>query len=334
MSHITSRRQFFGLIFAGSLAVLLHPSAALAHARRKQQRGAAPAQRRRFGKAKEREAWVDGKGMCVFPFAADRLPDTADAFAAAMERGYRRSLKLPADTEVVRTTGDAYPFVESMKVDFCDAVVDTKKEGRKPSDKYLTVHALDADRLEVLGHRMAVEGAEVNIGMTAAGARLLLARDKQGKPLLVLGDAREGRMTFDMRLDDVEKLLLAAARKGGRAYGLSVDRTRLRMTVENRRTIRVDLKLFTRVAIAPAGLRFRARLDIDDRLDGTLSELSCTGDEVLGPLISGLISPVLKKYNGKTRPLMNFPATDMRLRDIRITADQSIRATADFGSGK
>lgn len=330
---LTSRRRFFGLILAGSLAVLLHPSAVLARARRKGQRERA-GQRRRFGKAKERDAWVDGKGMCVFPFAADRLPDTADAFAAAMERGYRRSLKLPADAEVVRTTGDAYPFVDTVKVDFCDAVVDTKKEGRKPSEKYLTVHALDADRLEVLGHRMAVEGAEVNIGMTAAGARLLLARDKQGKPLLVLGDAREGRMTFDMRLDDVEKLLLATARKGGRAYGLSVDRTRLRMTVEDGRTIRVDLKLFTRVAIAPAGLRFRARLDIDDRLDGTLSELSCTGDEVLGPLISGLIAPFLKKYNGKTRPLMNFPATDMRLRDIRITADQSIRATADFGSGK
>ena len=221
-----------------------------------------------------------------------------------------------------------------MKVDFCDAVVDTKKEGRKPSDKYLTVHALDAGRLDVHGQRVMVEDVRFDIGMPASDARLLLARDKRGKPLLVLGDAKAGRMTFEITRDGAERLLHVAAAKGGRPYGLTVDEARLKLAVEDGRTIRVDLKLFTRFGIAPAGLRFRARLDIDERLDGTLSELSCTGDEILGPLISGLIAPFLKKYNGKTRPLMNFPATDMRLRDIRITADQSIRATADFGSGK
>lgn len=268
----------------------------------------------------------------MFPFADDRLPDTAEAFAASMHRGYRRSLTLPEKRLIVETRGGTYPLVESIRIDFCNAVVDPKKEGRRPSDKHLAIHALDAARLEVLGHSMTFEDALVNVDMSATDARLLFTRDKKGKPLLVLSDAENGRMSFETGIEDVEKLLLAAARKGAGAYGLSVTRTRLRMTISDGRTIRVDLKLFARVGFVPAGLRFRARLDIDDRLDGTLSELSCTGDEILGPLVSGLISPFLRKYNGKTRPLMNFPATDMRLREIQIDADQTLSVTAGFGS--
>ena len=104
------------------------------------------------------------------------------------------------------------------------------------------------------------------------------------------------------------------------------------MDVQDGRTVRVDLKLSTRFAFAPAGLHFRARLDIDDDLRGRLSELSCTGDEVLGPLISGLIQPFLAKYNGKTRPLMTFPKTGMRLQGVEIVADERVRLTANFGS--
>ena len=48
--------------------------------------------------------------------------------------------------------------------------------------------------------------------------------------------------------------------------------------------------------------------------------------------MSGLIRPFLAKHNGETRPLMNFPATDMRLRGIDIAADRSLRVKADFGN--
>lgn len=327
MPLVTSRRRFFALLSAAAVALL--PRAGLARPRRKKRRRQ---QLPKYGPPKERKAWIDGKGMCVFPFDADRRPKTAEAFAAAMDQGYRRSLALPEDHPIVQTSGGTYPDVESIRIDFCDAVVDAHKESRRPSDKHLALHALDAGRLEVLGHRMSVEGATVSIGLEATRATLLFTRDKKDRPLLVLNDAKNGRMTFETSSRDVERLLLAAARKGAGAYGLSVDATRLKMTVDDGRTVRIDLKLSARVGFVPAGLRFRARVDIDDRLDARMTQLSCTGDEILGPLISGLIQPFLKKYEGKTRPLMNFPATAMRLRDIHIDADQTIRVSAEFGS--
>jgi hypothetical protein len=286
----------------------------------------------RFRPPPEEKAWINGKGMCVFPFADDRLPDTADDFAAAMERGYRKALKLPDDAKVVTTAGGTYPIVESLRIDVCDAVVKDPENKRKPSDRQLAIHGLDAARFEFVGRGMTVERSTMNLAMSATDARLLFTRDKDGKPLLVLGSAKQGHVSAEMSLDDVEALLLAAARKGSRAYGLSVERTRLKMTVEDNRTVRVDLKLFTRVGFVPAGLRFRARLDINDDLTAKLSGLSCSGDDVLGPLIGGLVHPFLARYNGTTRPLMNFPQTEMRLRGVQITADDTIRVAADFGN--
>ena len=188
-------------------------------------------------------------------------------------------------------------------------------------------------RFEFLARGLSLDDARVDIDLTAQDARLLFTRDKDGKPLLVMGDAKAGRMSVESSLDDVEHLLLARAKKGAAAYGLAVDRASLRLKVENERSIRVHLKLSTRVGrVIPAGLHFRARMDIDENLNGRLSGMSCTGDDVLGPLISGLIHPFIKKYNGTTRPLMNFPKTDMRLRDVQIVSGDTIRLSADFGS--
>lgn len=286
----------------------------------------------RFTPPKEEKAWINGKGMCVFPFAANRLPDTAGDFAAAMERGYRRALKLPGNAPVVVAAGGAYPLIDTLRIDVCDAVVIAPEKKRKPSDRELAIHGLDAAHFEVLGRGMSVEHATLDLNMTATDARLLFTRDREGKPLLVLGGAKAGRMSAEMSFADVERLLLAAAKKGARPYGLAVDRARLTMAVEDGRSVRVHLKLFTRLGFIPAGLHFRARLDIDDNLNGRLSGLSCTGDDVLGPLIGGLVQPFLERYNGTTRPLMNFPATDMCLRGVHIDADQTIRVAADFGN--
>jgi hypothetical protein len=316
-----------GVAVVAALGSLLFLTASAAHA------ADAVKPHAKADKPKEPKAWINGKGRCVFPFAADGLPDNVDDFAAAMSRGYRKAIKLPDDSSVVTAEGGVYPKVDSLTIDVCDAVIDPERKARKPSDKRGTAPALDAAHFEMLGHRMSVERVTVNVDVIASDARLLLAKDDKGKPLLVLGGATKGRMSMEVTLDDVERLLLVAARKGGRPYGLAVDRARLNMTVdETGHVVRVDLKLSTRLGPVPAGLRFRARLDIDDNLNGKLSELSVTGDDVLGPLMSGLIRPALAKYDTKTRPLMNFPATDMRLRGIDIAADHSLRVKADFGN--
>jgi hypothetical protein len=65
-------------------------------------------------------------------------------------------------------------------------------------------------------------------------------------------------------------------------------------------------------------------------MNAQLTDLKCDGDQVLGPIIVGLLRPFLSKYNGKTRPLIAFATPTLHLRDVSITADNAVHLTASF----
>lgn len=290
---------------------------------------------------KEREEaakpWVNAKGLCVFQFPADDLPPTADGFAAALAEGCRKGASLPEDSQVVQIEGaEGYPAVRSLQINLSDAKVDLKskkdKDRTRPPDRWVPEGAVGASHFELAGHRIAVEESMLSVGVTASDVRLDYTRDRKGKPLLMLAAAKDGELLFEMTHGDLELLLLAMFRQHAGKFGLAVNRTRLRLRSDGGRSVWAELKVNTTFAGVPADLKFRARLDVDDRLNGRLSDLSCTGDKALGPLISGVIEPALRKYDGKERPLVAFPQGRVRLHDLKIDTDEVVRVSAKFGS--
>jgi hypothetical protein len=65
---------------------------------------------------------------------------------------------------------------------------------------------------------------------------------------------------------------------------------------------------------------------------GVASNLSCSGVGPIGLAAANLLAPVLQEYEGRSRPLIEFPERKMKLRDIRVAVDQSLHIWADFGS--
>jgi hypothetical protein len=86
------------------------------------------------------------------------------------------------------------------------------------------------------------------------------------------------------------------------------------------------------VGFLPAGLRFKARVDIDDKLNGTMTRLSCEGDQLLGPVMSTFIDPALRKYEGRTRPLIGFEWGRMKLQEVSMRSDDTLRLDARFAT--
>ena len=168
--------------------------------------------------------------------------------------------------------------------------------------------------------------------MSVTDAKLDVRRDRRGRPMLTLVDAKDGTLRLEVAKEDIDRLLLFAARKMAGSLGVSIDKTDLKLDVVESRVIKMDLKLNTRLGFLPAGLRFKARIDIDDRLDGTITRLNCEGDQLLGPLISAVVNPVLAKYEGQKKPLVGFEWGDMRLRDVTMASGESFRLEARFGS--
>jgi hypothetical protein len=251
-----------------------------------------------------------------------------------MEKGWGERLNVPEGSDLVRIEGaNTYPRLTSMTIDLSDASVPTKRKEQKLKPVGHADGSLHVENLEFVARPLLVEKAKLLIGMTATDARLDLRHDKKGRPMLTLSGAQDGRISMEVSRKDIDDLLLKSARDSAGKYGVAVDRVKLKLDVVENRSLRVDLKINVRVGgLLPAGLRFKARLDVDEQLNGKITKLTCDGDQLLGPLISGIINPQLSKYEGKKRPLVGFVFGKMRLHDLTIEADDSFRVNAGFGN--
>ena len=75
----------------------------------------------------------------------------------------------------------------------------------------------------------------------------------------------------------------------------------------------------------------RGKLKIDDTLNASVSDLTVTGEGVLGEMAAGMIRPKLQEIDGKSYPLTALSLGQVRLHDLQIQTGETIRVTAAFG---
>jgi hypothetical protein len=279
--------------------------------------------------------WMHVTSLALFPMSKSIPPQTPEMLASSMEKGWQSRLDVPAGSDLVRIDGgESYPHLSAMTIDLSDVSVPNKSKQPKLKPRAGQAEgAVHVDNLELVARPLLVEKAKLMFGLTASDAKLELRRDKSGQPMLALAGAEDGRLTLEVSRKDIDALLLQMAREKASKYGVAIDRMKLKLDMVGGNSLRVDLKVDLRLAaVLPAGLRFKARMDVDDKLNGKISKLSCDGDQLLGPLISGVIDPQLDKYEGKTRPLVGFAFGKMKLRDLQINVDDGFKMNALFGN--
>jgi len=279
------------------------------------------------------KAWFDAKSVCVFRLGSDRaMPQDREELSDALLAGWRRSIQLPDASNAVTVQGGAYPSIGDLRINLSDGELKAgqKKDKIKLNNK--VEKTLDVQHLEVRGEPLLLQKARLNMSLVADAARLELERDRRGRPVMMLADARNGSLSFNVSQTDVQDLLLKNAREMAGKYGVKVESTKLTLAPETPRSIQATLHISTKVGFIPAGMLFKAHVVVDDAMNATITGLTCDGDEALGPLIVGLLRPALANYEGKTRPLLSFPAGHVKLRDIQLRVDDSFHLVAEFGS--
>lgn len=282
---------------------------------------------------RSRRAWLDAKGACCFPLAPGPLPVSRAQLADSLTRGWERHLRFPEGGQIVRTQGGWYPALGQLDMRLAGGIMEPDRDrdeaGLHPSGKVESRIAVR--RFELDGSPMICEKAKVNLQVVASDARLDLEHDLHGRPMLMLSDAREARLEFSATRADLERLLVLSGNEGLRRWGITVHRAALDLRTRDNRTIDVDLRIETKVGFIPAGMRFRAHVDIDDHMNARLSHLTCDGDSALGPLLIQFIRPGLKKYEGAVKPLFTFPGEHLKLHAVELQGGEEIRIAADFG---
>ena len=140
-----------------------------------------------------------------------------------------------------------------------------------------------------------------------------------------------GRIDVSVAKVDLEKLILAVAKREADKQGVAIEDLKLSLTSAGPRAIEGIVQVRARKLFLRGVIRIAARLEVDEKLTAKLSGLTCTGDGAVGAMASNLLRPHLQQLDGRQLNLAALPLGEISLRDIEIAAGEKLEITAQFG---
>jgi len=269
----------------------------------------------------------------MFPLAGKKFPTSADELAAALNDALGEVFSLPKKTSGVSVDGGGkFPAIKSVDIDLDGATVSADKPPPKPIGTGKREPGPRVDKLELSGQPIRYEQAKLNLKLSAQGLKFDFDRDKKGNALLVLTDAKGGKVDAKISKQDIQTVLTEVATVAAKQQGITVQDVELKLESAGPRSIAADVRVKAKKMMMSGVIHVTGKLDIDDELNAKLSDLKCTGEGIVGGAAAGFLQSKIKPYNGTTIPLMAFSLGDVALRDLKIDLKKDLHVTAAFGT--
>jgi hypothetical protein len=267
----------------------------------------------------------------MFPLAGKSFPEDADELAESIRTALEEFLTFPKGSSGVTVDAPKYPTVKQLTVDLDDARAQGDDLPPKPVPKGKREPGIKVGQLEITGHPIRYEKSKVDLSVKAKNVAFDFARDKKGKPLLVLSEAGEGQVAVKVAKADMQALAQAAATLAAKEHGVTIQEVELTLESRGPRAVAADARVKAKKMLVSGVLHIKGRLDIDEELNATISELDCQGEGIVGTMAAAVIQPKLAAVNGKKIALVAFSFGDVTLRDLKIDVKSGLNVTARFG---
>jgi len=268
----------------------------------------------------------------VFPLAGKKFPENPDELAGSIREALSQVLSIPKNGSAVLVDAPKFPAVKKMKVDLDGASVRAASPPPPPKPSGKREPGISVSQLEVTARPIKYESSKVNVQLKGSGLEFEFAKDKKGAPILVLTDADDGNVDLKIDKADIQSLALAAASAAAKEQGVSIKDVKVNLKSEGKRSVAADVRVDARKLMVSGAVHLKGKLDIDDELNATLSDLECTGEGMVGSVVAKFVQPKIKAYNGRKIPLVAFSLGDVALRDLQIDAKSGLHITARFGN--
>jgi hypothetical protein len=269
----------------------------------------------------------------MFPLSGRGFPDSPDALAEAIRGALADVFDIGDDAvRVTAAPAGGFPRVRELSITLDDTAIDATNPPPKPAPAGQRQPGIEVDRLHVSGKRLRYEDSKLDIALDAKDVKLDFAKDKKGRPLLVLSDAADGHAEAKISKADLRALVMSAASAAAKQQGVTVKDIELDLRSDGPRSVELEARVEAKKAFVSGVVRLAGRADVDDELNATLSDLSCTGEGMIGKMASGFLQAKLQEFNGRSFPLMAFSLGDVTLRDLKVDAKAGLHVKATFGS--
>jgi hypothetical protein len=267
----------------------------------------------------------------MFPLSGTSFPASVEELRSAIRGGLSEVLTLPNPDKAVQIEAGSWPVLYRMTIDLNDAVIRITQPPAKPKPKDNRQQGITVNQLQVLGHPIRYGRSAGELDVSASRVALDFAHDQSGKALLLLANAADGRIEMKINKSDLQGALTDVATAAAKPHGVSIQDLQLNLTSDSPRSLAGELRVKAKKMVMSGVVLLRGRIDIDDSLVATLSNLACSGEGMIGSMAAAMVNTKLKSYQGKRVPLTALSLGDTTLRDLNITAGQVVSVTANFG---
>jgi hypothetical protein len=268
----------------------------------------------------------------MFPLSGREFPGSGSELAAAIEKALAEVMTLPAGRSVVTVTGDAFPAISSIEVNLDGAAIRTGALPPKPVGVGDRRPGISVEQARLSGHPIRHQQARLELDVSGRGLKLDFDRDANGSPLLVLTAAESGDMRASISQADLQALALEGATLAAKQQGVAIQELQLSLASEGPRTLAAHVRVKAKKMMMSGVVHLRGRLAIDDRLNATVSQLSCAGEGMVGNAAAAMLQKKVQELEGRTIPLTALSLGEVALRDLQIQVAESVRVTASFGN--
>lgn len=264
----------------------------------------------------------------MFPLPTRTFPTNAADLARLMNESLQRLFIVHAAPVTIED--DAFPNLRSLRVNLDRAQL--RGQPPRPPTAGEQSPALQVGEL-------TLEASQLNLGPATADLRFH-ARDvlldqspvSADEILLVPRSAADGSIEISADKSAIETAIAKVASAEAGKQGVTIEGVRLAIDERGPRGLSAEVEVKAKKLFFSTVIRLAANLDLDDELNASISGVTCRGDGAIGSLACGFLAPHLEKVNNRTFPLMALPLGEIRLRDVRLSANDRITVQAEFGN--
>jgi hypothetical protein len=262
----------------------------------------------------------------MLPLLAEATPTTVTEFTEALRRGLERD---GLTTREVLGEGAAFPTLEKLRIDLTDTQLTRAYRPSKlpPGGR----QEVPIAHFELLGAPVYFERAPLEVRLVAEGVKAAVAMG-EGTGGFVLESAAAGDVSLQTTRAALETLLHALAVEAAAKQGLEVKKTSLQFTQEGPRVVSFRVEVTVKVFVMSAVLALTGQFTIDEALNARLSNLALDGDGMILKLAGSYARPHLDRLEGRVFPLLALTPDVLKLRDVELTAGETLRVRAQFGA--
>lgn len=265
----------------------------------------------------------------MFPLHTKTFPATAEKLTKLLNESIGRIFS--GVNSPVSIRGNSYPDLRELRI-LLDGARLRPNTRKPPAGRGTKSSGLTAEKLKVDAAGIWIGPGAVDLRLRARDVRLDQARTKANEIVLVLQSADEGKIEISAAQPDLERVIAEVAKQEAGRQGVTIERVQLDLRPHGPRSVSGEVRLHARKLFFATVIRIAADLDLDDKLNATISGVLCKGDGAIGALACGVLDSHLQKINGRTFSLLAFPLGEIRLRDVRLSVADKITVTAEFGS--